>query len=57
MDCISCDAPHNNFGGIMTTLGYVCYECVQWIHRVAYETRALAPRELQKVLQDIDSTE
>lgn len=55
--CECCEAPFHSLGGITTTLGYVCYECVAWIHQVAKQTKQLAERPMRAVLQDIDNTE
>ena len=56
MTCEMCDAPYHSLGGIQTTLGYVCYECVKWAHQVAVQTRALARRDMQQIINDIDQT-
>jgi hypothetical protein len=37
-DCTICRTPKTDFGGIQTTLGWFCYECVKWIHQVADQT-------------------
>lgn len=55
--CEACGAPFDTCGGIATSVGYVCYECIPWIHRVAAETQTLAPRDIGAILSDIDGIE
>ena len=36
-DCVLCDEPHSNLGGIETTNGWLCYACARYVKRVARE--------------------
>lgn len=39
--CELCGLKYNCLGGITTTEGYFCYDCVQRIHKIADQTKAL----------------
>jgi hypothetical protein len=56
MTCECCDAEKFALGGIQTTLGYICYRCVRWIHKAADQTAALRDRSDREILDDIDNT-
>lgn len=55
--CECCDEPKSAFNGIKTTFGFVCYQCVLWIHAVADQTFQLRDRlDRQALLDEIDET-
>ncbi len=53
--CELCEAPFHGFGGIQTTHGYICYECVRWVHAVADQTAALRDSPARELLLEIDA--
>ena len=52
--CQLCGLKYNCLGGITTTFGYFCYDCVQKIHKIADQTAAL--RQNPRWKEDIDNT-
>jgi DNA-directed RNA polymerase subunit RPC12/RpoP len=54
--CELCGFKFNCLGGITTTEGYFCYDCVKRIHKIADQTAALRSRGKADILADIDST-
>jgi len=54
--CLCCDAPFNRIGGVTTSIGYVCYNCIEWIHEISRQTQAVKNRPIKDVLKDIDET-
>jgi hypothetical protein len=54
--CQTCEAPNLPFTGIQTSLGFVCYNCVRWIHAVADQTAALRDQRKENILSEIDET-
>lgn len=54
--CRYCTAPFDRLGGITTTEGYFCYDCVKILHKISDQTAALRERPKQAILSDIDQT-
>lgn len=55
--CELCLTRSDGGNGVTTTHGFICYECVKWIHSAADETVALRDRPEKEILAEIDRTE